>query len=98
MAWSVFNHTLPAAWEVVKRVGRPNLGVVVDAFHIFVRGRAAADLDGVPIERIVLVQLSDLDRGADLQHAIDAVRHHRLSPGQGHFPLHDILSRLRAAG
>jgi 4-hydroxyphenylpyruvate dioxygenase len=48
MAWSSVNFTLGDVWDVVRHVNEPNLGVVVDAFHIFVRGRTAADLDGVP--------------------------------------------------
>jgi 4-hydroxyphenylpyruvate dioxygenase len=96
MAWSTINHSLP--WDVVRRVGEPNLGVCVDTFHIFVRRRTAADLDGIPMDRIFLVQLSDLDHGVDLQHVIDTARHHRLLPGQGHFPIESVLRRLREAG
>ena len=96
MAWSTVNHSLPAVWDVVQRVVKPNLGVVVDAFHIFVRSRTATDLQGIPAERIFLVQLSDLDHGVDLKHVIDTARHHRLLPGEGHFPLDTILHRLRA--
>jgi 4-hydroxyphenylpyruvate dioxygenase len=40
MAWSTANFTLAAARERVKRLGEPNLDVVVDAFHILVRGRS----------------------------------------------------------
>jgi len=95
MAWSTVNFTLPAAWALVQRLSRPNIGVVVDAFHIFVRGRDASDLDGIPMDRIFLVQLSDLDHGVDLAHVIDTARHHRLLPGQGHFPISTILTRLQ---
>ena len=96
MAWSTVNHSLPAVWEAVQRVGAPNLGLVVDTFHIFVRGGTAADLDGIPIERIFVVQLSDLAHAVDPRHVIDTARHHRLLPGDGHFPIATVLDRLRA--
>jgi 4-hydroxyphenylpyruvate dioxygenase len=98
MAWSSVNSTLVAAWDVVRHVDEPNLGVVVDAFHIFVRGRTAADLDGVPTDHIFLVQLSDLEHGVDLKHVIAVARHHRLLPAQGHFPLATLTDRLKQSG
>ncbi|MGI4860594.1 MAG: sugar phosphate isomerase/epimerase family protein [Janthinobacterium lividum] len=64
MAWSTVHDTLPSAWAAVQEVGATNLGLVVDAFHIFARGRGVADLDGIPAEKIFLVQLSDLNQGS----------------------------------
>jgi len=54
------NDTIPA-WKLIQRVNEPNLGLVIDAFHIFVRNRTIAALAGIPMENIFLVQLSDLD-------------------------------------
>jgi len=98
MAWSTVNPTLPMAWQCVQQVGADNLGVVVDAFHIFVRGRDAADLAGIPMDRIFLVQLSDLAHGVALAHVIQTARHSRLLPGAGHFPLPALLARLLSSG
>jgi sugar phosphate isomerase/epimerase len=85
-------------WNVIRQVGGPNLGVVVDAFHIFVRGRTAEDLKGIPFDKISLVQLSDLEHGVDCEHVIATARHHRLRPGRGHFPIETILDPLKEAG
>lgn len=98
MAWSTVNFTLPAAWACVQQVNEPNLGLVVDAFHIFARGRDASDLDTIPMDRIFLVQLSDLMEEIDLQNIIDIARHRRLLPGQGRFPISTILDRLKQSG
>ena len=98
MAWSTINHSLPAAWACVQRVGAPNLGVVVDAFHIFARGRDASDLDGILTDRIFLVQLSDLTEKVDSSNVTEVARHRRLLPGQGHFPIDSILAKLKLAG
>jgi hypothetical protein len=46
-------------------IGEPKLGIVVDAFHISIRGWAAGNLNSIPVERIYLVQLCDLDHEAD---------------------------------
>jgi 4-hydroxyphenylpyruvate dioxygenase len=95
-AWSAFNSTLPAAWQCVRRVHEPNLGLVLDLFHLFVRGRDDTDLDGVPTERIFLVQLSDLAHGVSYQQIAETAKHHRLLPGCGRFPLQSVLERLRS--
>ena len=97
MAWSTLNHTTPRAWQTVRRVDMPNLGMVIDLFHIFVRGGTARDLDGIPMERIYLVQLSDLDGPLPLLGDIKQVaRHRRQLPGNGNFPISTIVARLKA--
>lgn len=98
MAWSTVNHTTPAAWRSVQQAGQPNLGMVVDAFHIFARGYPASDIAGIPAERIFLVQLSDLDHPVDAADMVQTARHHRLLPGAGHFPIDSLLHRLKEIG
>ncbi|MET0321241.1 MAG: sugar phosphate isomerase/epimerase family protein [Duganella sp.] len=98
MAWSTINCTTPAAWRSVQLAGQPNLGLVIDAFHIFARGREVADLDGIPPDKIYLVQLSDLAQPVAPGDLVATARHHRLLPGQGHFPLDRLVRRLQAIG
>jgi 4-hydroxyphenylpyruvate dioxygenase len=105
LAWSIVNFTLRAVWELVNRLNEPNLGVVIDDFHTFARGLDARDLEGIPMDRIFVVQLSDLNQGQlyhpDHPHyreqVIETARHHRLLPGHGQFPIETILRLLRAA-
>jgi len=98
MAWSTHINTTPAAWQLVQRVNEPNLGLVIDAFHIFVRNRTIADLNGIPMEKIFLVQLSDLDELPSGDQLVQTARHRRLLPGQGNFPLYTLLDYLEAEG
>lgn len=98
MAWSTHINTTDAAWRLVQRVNEPNLGLVVDAFHIFVRNRTVADLHGIPMDKIFLVQLSDLAALPSGNELVETARHHRLLPGQGNFPLYTLLDYLEAEG
>ncbi|KAM0756155.1 sugar phosphate isomerase [Meredithblackwellia eburnea MCA 4105] len=34
MCWSTFNYTWQQGWDIVQKVDRPNVGAVLDAFHI----------------------------------------------------------------
>ncbi|MBD8094595.1 sugar phosphate isomerase/epimerase [Pseudomonas fluorescens] len=101
MAWSVLDHNLPAAWERIQRVGEPNIGIVVDLFHCCTRNRGAEDLDGIPVERIFQLQLSDLIETVstdNLEHLIDTARHRRVLPGTGRFDIAPFIKRLRRDG
>ncbi|MEW7848758.1 sugar phosphate isomerase/epimerase family protein [Massilia aurea] len=98
MAWSTINHTTPSAWRSVQQAGQSNLGMVIDAFHIFAARRDASDIDGIPADRIFLVQLSDLDHAVEVGQLVETARHHRLLPGAGCFPLDSLLQRLKAIG
>ena len=98
LAWSKINFTLGAAWTCVQHLNIPNLGLVVDPFHLFVRGGTAKDLDNIPMDRIFILQLcdSDLHHCNDLQLVIDTARHRRLLPGQGWFPIETVLQRFKS--
>lgn len=98
MAWSTHINTTAAAWQLVQKINEPNLGLVVDAFHIFVLNRTLDDLAGIPMERIFLVQLSDLATLPANDRLVDVARHQRLLPGEGHFPLHSLTHYLHQQG
>lgn len=103
VAWSAVNYTLKATWELVQRLAEPNLGLVVDTFHIFARKCDAQELAGIPMDRIFLIQLSDVNRDQLLdpesegyrENVLQVARHQRLLPGQGQLPIETILHPLR---
>ncbi|AYD05163.1 4-hydroxyphenylpyruvate dioxygenase (plasmid) [Neorhizobium sp. NCHU2750] len=95
MAWSTVNSTTPAAWELVKRLDQSNLGLVIDAFHLFSKGRTINDVVDIPDDRIYLVQLSDHAGEIDPARIVQIARHNRLLPGNGSFPLTDLVRHLQ---
>ena len=85
------------AWEVVRRAGRPNGGINLDAWHHF---RGAADdvmLTSVPPDRYVAVALNDADARVVGDLIEDTTRRRRL-PGEGSFDLIGFLRLLDAHG
>lgn len=98
LAWSTVNTTLAEAWACVAEVDEPNLGIVVDSFHMFIHGGTASDMDGIPMDRIVAVQLSDYTGTTTPDKVVEIARHHRLLPGDGNFPIATILDRLKVGG
>ena len=101
MAWSTVHVDVRSAWALVRELDRPNVGLVVDAFHLFSIGGTVADLAGIPADRVHLVQLSDFGEdlsSADRRTLIVTARHERLLPGEGQFPLADLRDWARRIG
>ena len=98
MSWSSVNWNIPLAWETLQRVGRDNTGIVVDPYHIFTRGRTAEDLNGIPVERLSVVQLCDAVLPVAANDYLQRARHHRLFPGKGNLPLGQLIRKLEQLG
>jgi 4-hydroxyphenylpyruvate dioxygenase len=96
LAWGRHVRDYGDAWAIVQRADHPSLGIVLDTFHMFVRGNSLATLDEIPPERIALVQLAD---APDLRmDPLQLSRHYRCFPGQGEYPMIEFMRRLRATG
>jgi 4-hydroxyphenylpyruvate dioxygenase len=96
LAWGRFVRDWTTAWEIVQRADHSGVGLVVDTYHLFVRGNPISPLRHVPADRIALVQLADapsLDMEV-LRHS----RHMRNFPGQGDYPVASVISELLAVG
>jgi 4-hydroxyphenylpyruvate dioxygenase len=87
-------HTLAQAWEVVRRAGCENGGLLLDTYH-FHRGGSTLDmLDAIPGERLYLVHLADVPPGP----REDAQDDGRLPPGEGAGPLREVVARVLDKG
>lgn len=96
LAWGRHIRDWTQAWEVVRRADHPNLGLVLDSFHLFVRGNPVEPIRQVPGHRIFLVQLADAPAIS-----IDSLllsRHHRCLPGQGDWPIEAFLQAVLSTG
>ena len=85
---------LESGAALVRQVGRPNFGLLVDSLHLFRSGGTAADVAALEPGLVSYVQLCDAPSVS--RHAIyaDEARYDRLPPGQGEFPLLDLLKVL----
>ena len=89
--------TLADGWEVVRRAGAQNGGLLVDSWHLFRSGSSLELLAAIPGEKIVSIQISDAPATveADLDHAMS---HDRLLPGEGALDLRGFLCALAQTG
>ncbi|QCI67192.1 bifunctional sugar phosphate isomerase/epimerase/4-hydroxyphenylpyruvate dioxygenase family protein [Phreatobacter stygius] len=96
LAWGRHVNDYRDAWEIVRRADHPNVGIILDTFHILARGTDLAAISAIPRDRIPLVQVADaplLDM--DL---LSWSRHWRCMPGQGDLPLDAFMAALDATG
>ena len=92
--------TLADAWAIVSSAQRPNSGIMIDSWHLS-KSDLNLDLDllqALPPAHIQSAQLADgfrEMRGADM---VEDTLFHRAFPGEGEFPMLEILEILHAKG
>lgn len=96
LAWGTHVRDWMQAWEIVRRADRPNLGIVLDSFHICVRNNPLDGIAAIPGDRIALVQVADAP--ALVMDPLSLSRHHRCFPGQGDLPIDAFLDVVLRSG
>jgi 2-keto-myo-inositol isomerase len=87
-------NTLRSLRDLLARVRHPQVGLLIDAYHMERSGGRPADVDDVPAEDIVYVQFSDVPRsGLVAGQALD-----RLPPGRGSVPFPAFFAALARKG
>ena len=86
--------TLDLAAEIVREVGREDLGVVIDSFHFYAGGSTFDMIDALDPKLIQIFHINDAE---DLPRDQLEDRH-RLLPGLGILPLREIVSAFRRIG
>jgi sugar phosphate isomerase/epimerase len=69
-----FIHTLAGLMDLIAAIDVPNVGVMLDSWHLFASGGALADLDRLTNRDIVAVHVNDAPAGIPWDDQIDTVR------------------------
>ena len=83
-----------AAFEIIQKVDRDNVGMTIDAAHFYGGGGLMSELDQLDPQRIFAFHLDDLE-DTPKEAITDGTR---LLPGLGVVPLDDICARLKRIG
>jgi 2-keto-myo-inositol isomerase len=86
--------TLDLAADVVRKVGREDLGVVIDSFHFYAGGSTFEMIDALDPQLIQIFHINDAE---DLPRDQLEDRH-RLLPGLGILPLEEMVSAFQRIG
>jgi 4-hydroxyphenylpyruvate dioxygenase len=96
LAWGRHVRDWTVAWELVRAADRPNLGIVLDSFHAFVRANAIEPMSTISADHIALVQVADAPQIQ--MDPLSLSRHYRCYPGQGDYSIVDYLDAITRAG
>jgi 4-hydroxyphenylpyruvate dioxygenase len=96
LAWGRHINDYRDSWEVVRRADHPAVGLVLDSFHILVRGTDLPPIRSIPKDRIFLVQIADAPL-LDMDY-LSWSRHYRCFPGQGDLAVDAFMAALHATG
>jgi 2-keto-myo-inositol isomerase len=83
--------TLEQASEIVERLARPNVGLVIDSFHFYAGGSLLESIDALDAQKLFIFHINDAE---DLPREKLEDRH-RLLPGLGILPLKEIIGALK---
>ncbi len=87
-------HDLASTLDLIARVARPNVGVLVDAYHWHLSGGTVAEIAAIPAEVLCFVHINDAPPG-DVAALTDAMR---VLPGDGVIDLDGFLGAFAARG
>lgn len=94
--WGV--DTLQLAWDIVRESGAANAGIVFDTLHFMRSEPDLAVLASIPGDRINTVQVNDGPITLPTGMTLEVNCFDRLWPGEGEFPLIEILQTLARTG
>ncbi len=91
-------NSLKMAYEMVKRTGMENAGLVPDPLHISRSGGSPTDFSGLDLSRVFYAQICDApaQRPDSLDGCLKEARTGRMYPGEGGLPLFDYLDAIPA--
>lgn len=85
---------LDQAWAIVQALGRPDVALIIDAFHAWVGGSNWSDIDRIDPRRVAVVHLDDAPAGPPASWRDPD----RVLPGLGVIPNADLVARLARRG
>lgn len=88
--------SISRAWDIVREADMENAGIILDSFHYFEGSSTETELRKVPVEKIFLCHLNDMNTNeGDI---LTRTREQRVLPGEGHYQFGEILSYLKDNG
>lgn len=91
-----FVYDLIGSRTLIAATGATNLGILLDAYHLYTSGGTLADMDGLTNRDIVAVHVNDATPHIPIEEQQDLVRH--LPLGTGVIDLAGFMGRLTAIG
>ena len=86
--------TVAQAWEIVRTVNLPMVGMVIDTCHFFAGGSTIDSIKAIDAKKLAVFHINDVEK-MPREFIEDA---NRLFPGDGVIPLKEIITAVRGTG
>jgi 2-keto-myo-inositol isomerase len=86
--------TVAQAWEIVRTINLPTIGMVIDTCHFFAGGSTIDSMAKIDKRKLAIFHVNDVE-SMPKEKITDA---NRLFPGDGVIPLRGIIGTLRGTG
>ncbi|UAJ66289.1 sugar phosphate isomerase/epimerase family protein [Candidatus Schneideria nysicola] len=84
LSWGRYVNRLSQAWDRVRIVDHPNLGLILDSFHVLAIQDSLDIIKYIPVEKLFFIQIADADPPPTSICSFDEwSRHYRCFPGRG---------------
>lgn len=91
-----FVYTLAGVRDLARAIGIGNVGVLLDAWHLYASGGSVDEIDGLAADEVVVVHVNDAPAGIARDDQVDNVRALPLETGV--LELVPFMTKLRAIG
>jgi 4-hydroxyphenylpyruvate dioxygenase len=96
LAWARHIRDPRDAWDIVRQVDHPAVGLALDAFSCLAPGKPIEGLASIRADKIFHVQIADAPKLA--MDPLSWSRHFRCMPGQGDLPVVEFVRALQGIG
>ncbi|MCP9755466.1 sugar phosphate isomerase/epimerase and 4-hydroxyphenylpyruvate domain-containing protein [Lacihabitans sp. CCS-44] len=96
LSWGRYVNTYIQSVEIVNRANHPNLGHILDNYHIGVVGTPIDDIYKINGDKITIAQIADAPFFE--MSPMYLGRHYRCFPGQGSYPVIEYMQAIIATG
>ncbi|WP_074012598.1 sugar phosphate isomerase/epimerase [Candidatus Sodalis sp. SoCistrobi] len=99
LAWGTYVNRLSQAWDRVRAVNHPHLGIMLDSFHVLAQGEGAQEIMAIPADKLYFLQMADAAARPYPAMPVDQwSRHHRCFPGRGTLAVTAFAAAAQQAG
>lgn len=84
------------AWNIVQKVNHPQIGLVLDSFHVLALNLPVEPIADIDPKKIFLVEVADMPGGT--LDFLEVSRSFRLFPGEGVTPIPSFMKQVRKSG
>src|SRR6188768_324050 len=96
LAWGRHTFDHRDAWNLIRDVDHPSIGLILDSFHSLAREVPSASIGDIRVDKLFFVQIADAPKLT--MDYLSWSRHFRNMPGQGDLPLADFAEAIHRLG